>query len=57
MRANCDRTYADGKESNGLVHPAKRGDINGLTTDGTLGTDTRRVFTGTSVDDGIDENL
>ena len=50
-------TYTDSEESNCLVDTAERGDIDGLTTDGTLRTDTGGVFTGTSVDDGVDENL
>lgn len=50
-------TYTDGDESDSLVDATKRRNINGLTTDGTLGTDTGRVFTGTSVDDGVNENL
>lgn len=50
-------TYTDSDESDSLVNATKRRNINGLTTDGTLGTDTGRVFTGTSVDDGVNENL
>ena len=50
-------TYANGEESNSLVDPAQRRNIDGLATDRTLRTDTGGVFTGTSVDNGIDENL
>ena len=50
-------TYTGGEESDGLVDPAERGDIDGLATDGTLGADTGGVLTGTSVDDGVNENL
>jgi hypothetical protein len=50
-------TGTDGEESNGLVDTAERGDIDGLTTDGTGGTDTGAVFAGTAVDDGIDGDL
>lgn len=50
-------TYADGEESDSLVDPTQRRHIDGLATDGTLRTDTGGVFTGTSVDNGVDENL
>jgi hypothetical protein len=50
-------THADGDERDGLVHPSERGHINGLTADGTLRTDTGRVLAGTSVNDGVDEDL
>lgn len=56
-RYNWGCTYADGQKCDSLVHTAQRGDIDGLATDGTLRTDTGGVFTGTSVDNGIDENL
>jgi len=51
------KAYTDGKESNRLVHPSQRGDIDSLTTDSSLGSDTCRIFTGTGVNDGIDQNL
>ena len=50
-------TGTDGKESDGLVDTAKWGDIDGLATDGTSGSDTGGVFTWTTVDDGIDGDL
>ena len=50
-------TGTDGKEGDTLVDTAERGDIDGLATDGTLRTDTGGILTGTSVDDGVDENL
>ena len=51
------RTYAGGKEGDGLVDSSERRDINGLATDGSLRTDTGRVLTGTSVDNSVNENL
>jgi len=36
----CNNTYTDSKEGDGLVDSAERGNINGLTTDSTLRTDT-----------------
>jgi hypothetical protein len=50
-------TYSSGEEGDRLVDAAERGDINGLTTDGTLRTNTSRIFSGTGVDDSVDENL
>lgn len=50
-------TYADGQERDRLVHSSERRHIDCLTADCTLRTDTGRVFTGTGVDDSIDENL
>ena len=50
-------TYADGEERDRLVYSAEGGDIDGLATDGTLRADTGGVFTGTSVDNGVNENL
>lgn len=49
--------YTGGQERDRLVHPAQGGDIDGLTPDGSLGTDTCRVLTGTSVHDGVHEDL
>jgi hypothetical protein len=40
-----------------LVDTAERGDIDGLTTDGTGGSDTGAVFARTTVDDGINGDL
>lgn len=51
------QTYTDGQEGDSLVDAAEGGDIDGLATDGTSGTDTGGIFTGTGVDDGINENL
>lgn len=50
-------TYASGQKGNGLVDTAEGRDIDGLTTDSTSRTDTSGVFTGTGVDDSINENL
>ena len=50
-------TGTDGEEGDTLVDTAERGHIDGLATDGTGGTDTGGVLTGTSVDDGVNENL
>lgn len=40
-----------------LVHATEGGDVNGLASDHTSGTDAGRVLTGTSVDDGINQDL
>ena len=50
-------THADGQERDGLVDASEGGNIDGLATDSSLRANTGRVFTGTSVDDSIDENL
>jgi hypothetical protein len=50
-------TYTNGQQGDGLVNPPQGRDIDGLTPDGSLGSDTGGVFTGTSVDNGVDENL
>jgi hypothetical protein len=47
-------TYTNGEERDGLVDSPEGRDIDGLTTDGTLGSDTGRVFTGSGIDDGVD---
>lgn len=47
----------DGEEGDGLVDAAERGHIDGLAADGTGGTDTGGVFTGTAVDDGVNSDL
>ena len=52
-----EETYANGEEGDRLVYSAEGGDIDGLATDGTLRADTGGVFTGTSVDNGVNENL
>lgn len=50
-------TYADCQERDSLVDTAERRDIDGLTTDGTLRTNTSRIFTRAGVDDGINKDL
>lgn len=50
-------TGTNGQEGDGLVDPPEGRDINGLTPDGSLGSDTGGVFTGTSVDNGVNKNL
>jgi hypothetical protein len=50
-------TYTDGQERDGLVNPSKRGDINGLSSDGSLGANTRRIFTRSRVYYGIYQDL
>jgi hypothetical protein len=50
-------TGTDCEESDGLVDTAERGDIDGLTTDGTSRSDTGGIFAGSAVDNGIDRNL
>ena len=51
------KTHSSSKESDRLVDATEGGNINSLATDGTLRADTRRVFSGTSVDNSVDENL
>lgn len=46
-----------GEESDGLVDSSERGDINGLSSDGTGGTNSGRVFAGTAVDNGVNSDL
>ena len=40
-----------------MVDATQGGNIDGLTTDGTCGTNSGRVFAGAAVDDGIDGDL
>jgi len=47
----------NGDQADTLVYPSERADIDGLATDGSLATNTRRVFAGASVDNSIDEDL
>ena len=47
----------DGQERYGLVHPAQRRHVDGLTTDGSGTADTCGVLAGAAVDDGIDGDL
>jgi hypothetical protein len=49
--------YTNGEEGNGLVDAAKRRNVHGLTTHGTLRANTGGILTRTSVNDGINENL
>jgi hypothetical protein len=50
-------TGTNGEEGNGLVDTAERRDIDGLTTDGTGGTNTGAVFTWATVDNSINADL
>lgn len=47
----------DGEESDGLVYAAEGRHIDGLTTDGTGGTNTGGVFAGSAVNDSVNGNL
>jgi len=46
-----------GEERDSLVNSAEGRDIDGLSSDGTGGTNSGRVFAGTAVDDGVDSDL
>lgn len=46
-----------GEERDSLVNSAEGRDINGLSSDGTGGTNSGRVFARTAVDDGVDSDL
>lgn len=46
-----------GEQGDGLVDAAERGDINSLSSDGTGGTNSGRVFTRTTVDNGVNGDL
>ena len=50
-------TYTDGDEGDGLVDTSERGDVDGLTTDSSLRTNSGRVLSGSGVDDGVDKDL
>lgn len=50
-------TGTDCEEGDGLVDAAERGHIDGLTADGTGGSDTGGVFAWSAVDDGINGDL
>ena len=50
-------TYTSGQKVDGLVHATERGHIDGLTTDGTSGTNSGGVLTRSGVDNGINEDL
>ena len=47
-------THPDGEKRDGLVDTSKRGDIDSLSTNSSLGTDTGRVFSWSRVDNGVD---
>lgn len=50
-------TDTSGKESNRLIDAAQRRNVDGLTTDGTLRTNTSGIFSRTGVDNSIDQDL
>jgi len=50
-------TYTNGKEGNGLIHPSEGRDIDGLTSDGTLRSNSCGIFTWAGVDDCINKDL
>lgn len=50
-------THADGQEGDSLVNSSEGRDIDGLATDGTLGSDTGAVFPRAGVNDSVNENL
>lgn len=47
----------DGQQGDGLVDSSQGGNIDGLSSDGTLGADSGRVFSRAGVDDGVNQNL
>lgn len=53
----CGFTGTNGQESNGLVDAAERGDIDGLSSDGTSRSNSGGIFARSAVDDGIDGDL
>jgi hypothetical protein len=50
-------THSDGQQRNSLVHSPQRGHINSLPPHRTLRTNTRRVFTGARVHNGVNKDL
>ena len=48
------KTYTGGEERDGLVDSPQWGDIDSLSSDSSLGTDSGRVLTGSSVNDSVD---
>ena len=50
-------SYASGQEGDGLVDSSQWRDIDGLTTDGSLGTDAGGILARTSVNDSINQHL
>jgi hypothetical protein len=48
------KTYTGGEERDGLVDSPQWGDIDSLSSDSSLGTDSGRVLTGSGVDDSVD---
>lgn len=49
-------TYTNGQERDSLVDSPQRRDVDSLSTDSTLRTNSGRVFSGTSVDDSVNCN-
>lgn len=55
--AESGLTGTSGEQGNGLVDTAERRNIDSLSSDGTGGANSGRVFAGTAVDDGVDGDL
>ena len=55
--AECSLSCTSAQQPNCLIDTAERRHIDGLTTNSTSTTNTSGVFTGSRVDDGIDQNL
>jgi len=53
--ASFSRALADKVDS--LVHSSKRRDIDGLSSNGTSGTDSCGIFSGSSLNDSLEKNL
>ena len=51
---NREKTYTGGEEGDGLVDSPQWGDIDSLSSDSSLGTDSGGVLTGSGVDDSVD---
>ena len=51
------KTYTGGEEGDGLVDSPQWGDIDSLSSDSSLGTDSGGVLTGSGVDDSVDWKL
>lgn len=56
-RLRLRSTHTNGQQSNSLVNPPQRRNIHRLSPDSSLGSNPGGVFTGTSVDDGVDQHL
>ena len=52
-----EKSYPSSQQVNGLVDTTKRRHIDSLTTDSSLGTDTGRIFSWTSVLNSINQDL